>query len=104
MSERNPWFEPPVGQRPGPPAEPLSVPAEAHPESPWRMRALGRNRWLLVRAGEPVAELGVLSTAEWWIRPVAEALPWAETYGCRGAASRAVIVWWLHTHPFGVER
>ncbi|GAA3387388.1 hypothetical protein GCM10020369_29670 [Cryptosporangium minutisporangium] len=49
----------------------------------------------------PIAELGVLSTGEWWICPLGEALPWAETYGSRGAAVRAVLVWWLHTHPFG---
>ena len=94
MSERNPWFEPPV--RTGEQGRAGSAPAV----SPWRLRPVGRNRWLLVREDVPIAELGVLGTAEWWVCPIGEALPWAETYGCRSAASRAVIVWWLHTHPF----
>jgi hypothetical protein len=98
MSERNPWFEPPAR-----PPEQL-VDGSDDAASPWRIRPLGRNRWLLLRDGDPIAVLGVLSTAEWWVCPIEEVLPWAETYGCRGAASRAVIVWWLHTHPFGEER
>ncbi|MFG1925646.1 hypothetical protein [Cryptosporangium sp. NPDC048952] len=97
MSERNPWFEPPV--RP----TPREAEAAGGAASPWRLWPLGRNRWLLLRAGDPIAELGVLGTTEWWVCPIGEALPWAETYGCRSAASRAVIVWWLHTHPFGEE-
>jgi hypothetical protein len=68
--------------------------------SPWWVRPEGRNRWWLFRADRWIAELGVLSTGEWWICPDGEVLPWAETYGSRGAAVRAVVTWWLHTHPF----
>jgi hypothetical protein len=67
----------------------------------WRVRPEGRNRWSLRRDGQPVAVLGVLGTEEWWVTPVGEGLPWAETYASRGAAVRAVVTWWLHTHPFG---
>jgi hypothetical protein len=106
VAERNPWFEasqhasrPLRSQQPDP-ASGGQQPRPADPPSPWRVRPLGRNRWLLVREGEPIAELGVLSTGEWWVCPIGEGLPWAETYASRGAASRAVMIWWLHTHPF----
>jgi len=92
MSAHDPCFDPP--SRPG---------AAAAGTSPWRVWPLGRNRWLLLREDDPIAELGVLGTAEWWVRPIGDDLPWAETYGGRSAASRAVIVWWLHTHPFGAD-
>lgn len=97
MSERNPWFDPLARSS----EQPVDGVGDA--ASPWCIRPLGRNRWLLLREDDPIAVLGVLSTAEWWVCPIGEALPWAETYGCRGAATRAVIVWWLHTHPFGEE-
>lgn len=77
--------------------------AVAETRSPWRIRPEGRNRWLLLRDGQPVAVLGMLGTAEWWVAPEGEGLPWAETYGSRGAAVRAVVTWWLHTHPFEDE-
>ena len=77
------------------------APEEDEGRSPWRLRPEGRNRWLLRRDGQPVAVLGVLGTAEWWVAPTGEGLPWAETYASRGAAVRAVVTWWLHTHPFG---
>jgi hypothetical protein len=66
----------------------------------WRILPEGRNRWSLEREEEPIAVLGVLGTLEWWVAPVHEGMPWAETYGSRGAATRAVVIWWLHTHPF----
>jgi len=97
MAERNPWFRPPAR------TDAQRSDDDASESSMWRVRPLERNRWLLLRDGTPIAELGVLSTAEWWVCPIGEALPWAETYGCRGAATRAVIVWWLHTHPFRRE-
>jgi hypothetical protein len=102
MAERNPWFDPaPMrGPRTAPPQTGRSGSADDDPPSPWQLRPRPRTRWLLLREEVPIAELGVLSTGEWWICPVDEALPWAETYGSRGAATRAVLVWWLHTHPF----
>ena len=90
MAEHDSGYEPPAGSAGG----------AGGAASPWRIWPLGRNRWLLLREDDPIAELGVLSTAEWWVCPIGEVLPWAETYCCRGAASRAVVVWWLHTHPF----
>ena len=67
MSAHDPCFDPP--SRPG---------AAAAGTSPWRVWPLGRNRWLLLREDDPIAELGVLGTAEWWVRPIGDDLPWAD--------------------------
>jgi hypothetical protein len=92
-------FGPIDGGRAGSVSERADAPCEEE-SARWRIQPEGRNRWLLLREEEPIAELGRLGTGEWWVSPVADGLPWAETYASRPAASRAVVVWWLHTHPF----
>jgi hypothetical protein len=96
VAETNAWRDANPGRGP-------EQPVGAERRSPWWIRPEGRTRWLLLRKEEQIAELGMLGTGEWWICPVSEALPWAETYGSRGAAIRAIVTWWLHTHPFERE-
>lgn len=100
MTECSAWFDsrPTTAVMPPP-----SGAGTEEPRPPWSLRPEGRTHWMLVREDQGVAELGMLGTGEWWICPVGEGLPWAETYGSRGAAIRAVVVWWLHTHPFDTE-
>lgn len=84
----------------------MNVPSDPHRDvgrlAPpgWVIRRHAERQWWVFRDQRAVAQVGVMSTGEWWVCPDGDPLPWGTTYSSAAEAVEALVRWWAHTHPF----